>query len=100
MQQTEFKLDDIVQMKKKHPCGTNRWKIIRLGADIRIKCMGCNHSVLIPKKDFLKKVKSAELEAPKMNNTITQNRVSNPTFEWPSLKVHESKSETNSDPFF
>ena len=95
MQHTDYKLDDIVQMKKKHPCGTNRWKIIRLGADIRIKCVGCNHSVLIPKRDFLKKVKSVEVEAPKINNANTQNRISSPTFEWPSFKVHESESETS-----
>ncbi|WP_010531284.1 DUF951 domain-containing protein [Lentibacillus jeotgali] len=52
-----FGLNDIVQMKKPHPCGENRWKIIRMGMDIRIKCMGCNHSVMIPRKEFAKKMK-------------------------------------------
>ncbi|HLR61214.1 MAG TPA: DUF951 domain-containing protein [Lentibacillus sp.] len=52
-----FGLNDIVQMKKPHPCGENRWKIIRMGMDIRIKCMGCNHSVMIPRKEFTKKMK-------------------------------------------
>ena len=45
-------------MKKQHPCGTNAWKIIRMGADIRIKCEGCQHSVLIPRKEFEKKMKN------------------------------------------
>ena len=53
----EFGLNDVVQMKKPHPCGENRWKIIRMGMDIRIKCLGCGHSVLIPRKDFTKKLK-------------------------------------------
>ncbi|MGY0694147.1 DUF951 domain-containing protein [Virgibacillus sp. FSP13] len=53
----EFALHDIVQMKKQHPCGENRWKIIRMGMDIRIKCLGCDHSVLIPRKQFSKKLK-------------------------------------------
>ena len=53
----EFQLNDVVEMKKPHPCGTNKWKIIRLGMDIRIKCEGCQHSVLIPRKDFTRKVK-------------------------------------------
>lgn len=53
----DFQLHDIVQMKKPHPCGENRWKIIRMGMDIRIKCMGCDHSVMIPRKDFTKKLK-------------------------------------------
>lgn len=53
----EFGLKDIVEMKKKHPCGENRWQIIRMGMDIRIKCQGCNHSVMIPRKEFAKKMK-------------------------------------------
>ncbi|MDQ0176303.1 DUF951 domain-containing protein [Bacillus chungangensis] len=57
MLQKEFDLHDIVEMKKQHPCGTNRWKIIRMGMDIRIKCEGCQHSVLIPRKEFTRKLK-------------------------------------------
>lgn len=52
-----FGLYDIVEMKKPHPCGENRWKVIRLGADIRIKCLGCDHSVLMPRREFTKKMK-------------------------------------------
>ncbi|MCI0765406.1 DUF951 domain-containing protein [Bacillus sp. TL12] len=44
-------------MKKAHPCGANRWKIIRMGMDIRIKCEGCGHSVMIPRREFDRKVK-------------------------------------------
>ncbi|WP_202081557.1 DUF951 domain-containing protein [Caldalkalibacillus salinus] len=57
MQQKEFKLYDIVQMKKPHPCGENRWKIVRMGMDIRIKCMKCEHSVLLPRAKFVQKLK-------------------------------------------
>ena len=53
----EKELLDVVEMKKQHPCGTNAWKVIRLGADIRIKCEGCGHSVLIPRREFEKKMK-------------------------------------------
>ncbi|MFB4163629.1 DUF951 domain-containing protein [Alteribacillus sp. JSM 102045] len=52
-----FSLNDIVEMKKPHPCGENRWKIIRMGADIRIKCQGCGHSVMLPRREFKKKIK-------------------------------------------
>ncbi|MDQ0297639.1 hypothetical protein J2S78_000047 [Salibacterium salarium] len=52
-----FSLNDIVEMKKSHPCGENRWKIIRMGADIRIKCQGCGHSVMLPRREFRKKIK-------------------------------------------
>lgn len=57
MNKKEYGLNDIVEMKKPHPCGENAWKIIRLGMDIRIKCTGCNHSVLIPRKEFESKLK-------------------------------------------
>ncbi|TGB01256.1 DUF951 domain-containing protein [Halobacillus salinus] len=53
----DYQLNDIVEMKKPHPCGENRWKIIRMGADIRIKCEGCGHSVLIPRRKFQTKMK-------------------------------------------
>jgi hypothetical protein len=52
-----YQLNDLVEMKKPHPCGMNRWLIIRLGADIRIKCTGCEHSVLLARSDFDKKLK-------------------------------------------
>lgn len=57
MERKQFALGDIVQMKKQHPCGTNAWKVIRMGMDIRIKCTGCQHSVLMPRLEFEKKMK-------------------------------------------
>ncbi|ATF25962.1 MULTISPECIES: DUF951 domain-containing protein [Brochothrix] len=52
-----YDLKSVVEMKKQHPCGSNEWEIIRMGMDIRIKCLGCGHSVLIPRRDFDKKIK-------------------------------------------
>ena len=57
MEAKQYELQDVVEMKKQHPCGTNAWKIIRLGADIRIKCEGCGHSVMIARREFEKKMK-------------------------------------------
>lgn len=57
MERKAFQLHDIVEMKKPHPCGTNRWKVIRLGMDIRIKCIQCEHSVLLPRNQFERKLK-------------------------------------------
>lgn len=58
-----FELGDVVEMKKQHPCGTNEWKIIRIGADVRIKCVGCLHSVMIPRREFEKKMKKVLMKA-------------------------------------
>lgn len=57
MEKKEYQLGDIVQMKKAHPCGTNEMKIIRMGMDIRIKCKGCQHSVMLPRSKFEKRLK-------------------------------------------
>ena len=52
-----FDLGDIVEMKKKHPCGSYTFEVIRLGADIKIKCTGCGRIVMIPRTKFLKGAK-------------------------------------------
>lgn len=52
-----FNLNDIVEMKKQHPCGSNQFEIIRVGADIKIKCTGCGRIVMIPRSKFQKEVK-------------------------------------------
>lgn len=54
---TNFSLGDIVQTKKEHPCGSNQWEVIRLGADIKIKCLGCGRIVMLPRPKFEKSVK-------------------------------------------
>jgi hypothetical protein len=47
-----FNLGDIVEMKKTHPCGSKNWEIVRLGADIKIKCLGCGRIVMLPRIKF------------------------------------------------
>ena len=53
----KFDLGDIVEMKKQHPCGSKEFEVIRLGADIKIKCLGCSRIVMIPRSKFQKGVK-------------------------------------------
>lgn len=48
----EYDLNDIVEMRKPHPCGTNRWKIVRMGMDIKIECLGCNRLIMMPRREF------------------------------------------------
>jgi hypothetical protein len=55
-----YKLNDIVIMKKPHPCGFNEWQIIRVGADIKIKCTNCGRSIMMPRIEFNKKIKKVE----------------------------------------
>ena len=57
MENKEYNLNDKVIMKKGHPCGTNEWEIVRLGADIKIKCIKCGRMVMIPRIEFNRKLK-------------------------------------------
>jgi hypothetical protein len=52
-----FYIGDIVEMKKGHPCGSNNWEVIRLGADIKIRCLGCGRIVMLTRSKFEKRVK-------------------------------------------
>ena len=53
----DYKLGSIVIMKKQHPCGTNKWEITRIGTDIKIKCLECKRTIMIPRIEFNKKLK-------------------------------------------
>ncbi len=53
----EYQLNSVVVMKKPHPCGTNEWTIIRVGADIKIKCNSCGRTIMLPRIEFNKKLK-------------------------------------------
>lgn len=61
-----YKLGDIAVMKKAHPCGTDKWEIIRLGADIKIKCTGCGRIVMLERVKFEKMVKKYILAEPEI----------------------------------
>ena len=45
-----FEVGDIIKMKKSHPCGSHEWEVLRVGADFRLKCMGCGHQIMVPRK--------------------------------------------------
>ncbi len=53
----DFKLNDIVVMKKAHACGENKWMITRMGVDIKIKCLKCNREIMMDRLEFKKKLK-------------------------------------------
>ena len=53
-----YKLGDIIEMKKQHPCRkSTQWEVVRMGVDIKIKCLGCNNIIMLERPDFEKKLK-------------------------------------------
>ena len=60
MENKEYTIGTKVIMKKPHPCGTNKWEITRLGADIKIKCLNCGRCIMLPRIEFNRKLKKVE----------------------------------------
>lgn len=54
----DIKLGDTVRLRKKHPCGSYDWEIVRLGADIGIRCLGCNRKVMLERRILERRVKT------------------------------------------
>jgi len=50
-------MNDIVQLRKPHPCGSYEWKVVRLGADIRLVCQGCDRRVMLSRRELARRVK-------------------------------------------
>ena len=60
----EIRLGDVVQTRKSHPCGSSEWTVIRTGSDIKIKCSGCGHGVMMDRETFLKRRKKVLVQGP------------------------------------
>ena len=54
----DFQVGDIVRLRKPHPCGGTDWEIVRLGADIGLKCQTCQHRVLLTRRELEKRLKT------------------------------------------
>ena len=60
----DIRLNDVLVMKKEHPCGQRQWKVLRVGMDFRLKCLGCGHEVLIPRAKAEKNIRQVLREEP------------------------------------
>ena len=56
--EAKFEVGDVIRMKKPHPCGSSEWEILRVGADFRLKCTGCGHQIMVPRKMVEKNTKN------------------------------------------
>ena len=62
VEKVQYKVNDVVQKKKKHPCGSDTWTILRVGMDFGLKCNGCGHFVMMPRVKFEKMAKAIVTE--------------------------------------
>ncbi len=63
MERKRYELGMVVQLKKGHPCGTDRWEITRTGLDFGLRCLGCGHRVMLAREKFERAVKRVIVEA-------------------------------------
>ena len=56
----DIQVDDILILKKNHPCGCNRWQVLRTGMDFRLRCCNCGHEIMSPRRNIEKSIKSIE----------------------------------------
>jgi hypothetical protein len=54
----ELQVDDVVRLRKPHPCGGYEWKVVRLGADIGLECLRCQRRVLLPRRELARRLKT------------------------------------------
>ena len=59
----EINVGDIVRLKKQHPCGSKEWEVLRVGVDFRLKCCGCGHQIMIPRKQEEKNIREIHAKA-------------------------------------
>lgn len=57
MERLEYQTGDVVRLKKQHPCGTSEWEILRVGMDIKLRCTGCGHQIMLPRRQVEKNTK-------------------------------------------
>lgn len=53
----DIRVGDIIEMKKTHPCGAKQFTVLRIGADFKIKCVGCGHEVMVTRQKCEKNIK-------------------------------------------
>lgn len=53
----DLQIGDIIKLKKQHPCGSSEWEVLRVGMDFRLKCLGCEHQVMLPRKQVEKNIR-------------------------------------------
>ena len=54
----DIQVGNIVKLKKQHPCGNFEWEVLRIGADFKLKCMGCGHIIMVSRSTVEKNVRS------------------------------------------
>ena len=53
----DLKLHDKLELKRTHPCGSREWEVLRVGMDIKLRCLGCSHEIMAPRRKVEKAIR-------------------------------------------
>lgn len=70
LQPVEIKVGDTIKMKKPHPCGSYDWKVLRVGMDFRLQCLGCGHMIMLSRQDVQKRMKKLVPDTSNTENLV------------------------------
>ena len=71
----EIELGDVVRLRKKHPCGSDEWQVVKLGADVRLKCLKCQRQVLLERGIFERRMRALVSRGQPANKASTENAI-------------------------
>ena len=80
----EIRIDDVVRLRKVHPCGSYDWRVVRLGADIGLRCLKCNRRVLMERRQLEKRLKTF----------VSRDELIDPAIERLLFREEEEETET------
>ena len=63
----DIRLQDVLKLKKEHPCGSTEWLVLRMGIDFRLRCKDCGHEVMIPREKLEKRIRRLLRDGVEMN---------------------------------
>lgn len=90
----EIVIGDVVRLRKPHPCGSYEWTVVRLGADIGLRCHGCDRKVLLPRRDLEKRLKTFVSRGPAWEiATATLAKIDQPT-SGADARIGDGSSDT------
>ncbi len=69
VERRRVQVGDVVVLRKGHPCGSDRWEVLRVGADFRLRCLGCGRLVMLPRRKVEQRIRRIERDGSPESNT-------------------------------
>ena len=72
MNMEEIEVNDLITLRKTHPCGEKRWRVVRIGADIGLECLGCGRKIFLSRRELASRMKGDAVKPSSRNETLNE----------------------------